>query len=66
MGIDNSAISFANTEESLKFYRDLFGMEVTGSILNLGQVQAHLPDDYRYSKGFLIKDPNRHALLLVT
>ncbi|MEL6163225.1 MAG: hypothetical protein AAFR37_05505 [Cyanobacteria bacterium J06628_3] len=41
-------------------------MEVTGSILNLGQVQAHLPDDYRYSKGFLIKDPNRHALLLVT
>ena len=144
LGIDHSAISVADTESSLKFYRDILGMKMVGSNLNQGEVQAHLdglpvaevrvtplepsqssigveflnyikpngrliPNDwqindlahmhfvaevenlescwhelkqqkveiisadiiefdrfYRYSRGFLIKDPNGHILLLVS
>ncbi|MGB3534724.1 MAG: VOC family protein [Microcoleaceae cyanobacterium] len=42
LGIDHSAISVADTEESLTFYRDLLGMTVEGGNLNSGEVQAHL------------------------
>lgn len=42
LGIDHSAIAIANTEESLKFYRDLLGMQVSGGSLNKGEIQAHL------------------------
>ncbi|MEM8832328.1 MAG: VOC family protein [Cyanobacteria bacterium P01_G01_bin.19] len=145
LGIDHSAISIADTESSLKFYRDLLGMEMAGSNVNHGEVQALLdglpiaevrvvplepaessigvefldylkpqtyspipddwqindlahmhyvmevadlqsswnelkqreveivspdivefPDSYRYDKGFLIKDPSGHALLIVS
>lgn len=144
LGIDHSAISIADTEESLRFYRDLLGMEMTGSNLNQGKVQSRLdglpvakvrvtplepvessigvesldyikpeidrsipddwqindlahmhyimqvenaesswdklrqnnveivspnivefPDSYRYSRGFLIKDPDRARILIV-
>ncbi len=42
LGIDHSAITVADTEQSLKFYRDLLGMEVEESNINSGQIQAHL------------------------
>ena len=42
LGIDHSAISVRDTEQSLQFYRDLLGLEVEGSNLNQGQIQAHL------------------------
>lgn len=42
LGIDHSAIAVANTEQSLKFYRDLLGMEVDGGSLNSGETQARL------------------------
>ena len=42
LGIDHSAIAVADTEQSLKFYRDLFGMEVEQSQINSGEVQARL------------------------
>lgn len=42
LGIDHSAIAIANTEESLKFYRDILGMQVEGGSLNQGETQAHL------------------------
>ncbi len=42
LGIDHSAISVSNTEESLNFYRDLLGMKVDGGSLNKGETQAHL------------------------
>ncbi|MGB3401898.1 MAG: VOC family protein [Microcoleaceae cyanobacterium] len=42
LGIDHSAISVADTEESLQFYRDLLGMSVEISNLNSGEVQARL------------------------
>ncbi|GAX44100.1 glyoxalase/bleomycin resistance protein/dioxygenase [Tolypothrix sp. NIES-4075] len=42
LGIDHSAIAIANTEQSLKFYRDLLGMQVNGGSLNKGEIQAHL------------------------
>ncbi len=42
LGIDHSAIAVANTEESLKFYRDLLGMQVREGSLNQGEIQAHL------------------------
>ncbi|WP_319419659.1 VOC family protein [Pleurocapsa sp. FMAR1] len=42
LGIDHSAIAVADTEQSLKFYRDLLGMEVEESNINSGEIQAHL------------------------
>ncbi len=42
LGIDHSAITVADTEESLEFYRDLLGMEVEESNINSGEIQAHL------------------------
>ncbi|MDF5728277.1 MAG: VOC family protein [Rhizonema sp. PD38] len=42
LGIDHSAIAVANTEQSLKFYRDLLGMQIEGGSLNQGETQAHL------------------------
>lgn len=42
LGIDHSALSVANTEQSLQFYRDLLGMQVDGASLNQGEIQAHL------------------------
>ena len=144
LGIDHSAISIADTEESLKFYGN-FGMQMAATNLNQGEVQACLdglpvaqvrvtplkpvassigvefldyikpengrsipddwqindlghmhfvievgdiktsweelqqkntefispdivefPDNYRYSSGFMIRDPSRHPLLLVS
>ena len=42
LGIDHSAITIADTEQSLKFYRDMLGMEVEESNINSGEIQAHL------------------------
>ncbi len=42
LGIDHSAISVANTERSLQFYRDFLGMQIDGGSLNQGETQAHL------------------------
>lgn len=42
LGIDHTAIAVANTEESLKFYRDVLGMEVGGESENYGIEQARL------------------------
>lgn len=42
LGIDHSAIAISNTERSLKFYRDLLGMQVDGGSLNQGETQARL------------------------
>ena len=42
LGIDHSAIAVNNTEQSLKFYRDLLGMKVNGGSLNHGETQANL------------------------
>ena len=42
LGIDHSALAVANTEQTLKFYRDLLGMHVEGSSLHQGEIQAHL------------------------
>lgn len=42
MGIDHTAIGISNTETSLKFYRDLLGMNVVGGSLNTGTGQEHL------------------------
>ncbi len=42
LGIDHTAIVVANTEESLKFYRDLLGLEVAGESENYGTEQEHL------------------------
>ena len=42
LGIDHSAITVADTEQSLKFYRDLLGMEVENSQINSGKIQAQL------------------------
>ena len=41
-GIDHSAIVVADTETSLKFYRDILGMRVTGGSENYGAEQEHL------------------------
>ena len=41
-GIDHSAIVVAHTERSLKFYRDVLGMKVTGVSENYGTEQEHL------------------------
>ncbi|MEG3896351.1 MULTISPECIES: VOC family protein [unclassified Microcoleus] len=42
LGIDHSAIAISNTEQSLKFYRDLLGMQVEGGSFNQGETQARL------------------------
>lgn len=42
LGIDHSAIAVADTEQSLRFYRDLLGMQIDGGSLNQGETQAHL------------------------
>jgi len=42
LGIDHTAIGIANTEASLKFYRDLLGLRKAGESENLGTEQEHL------------------------
>ena len=42
LGIDHTAIAVSNTDESLKFYRDVLGMEVGGESENYGIEQARL------------------------
>lgn len=42
LGIDHSAIVVADTEASLKFYRDTLGMRVAGESENSGTEQEHL------------------------
>jgi catechol 2,3-dioxygenase-like lactoylglutathione lyase family enzyme len=42
LGIDQTAIVVSNTEESLKFYRDLLGMRLAGESENYGTEQEHL------------------------
>jgi catechol 2,3-dioxygenase-like lactoylglutathione lyase family enzyme len=42
LGIDHTAIVVADTEASLRFYRDLLGMHVAGESENYGTEQEHL------------------------
>jgi hypothetical protein len=42
LGIDHKAIVVAQTEMSLKFYRDLLGMRIIGMSENYGTDQEHL------------------------
>jgi catechol 2,3-dioxygenase-like lactoylglutathione lyase family enzyme len=42
LGIDHTAIGISNTDSSLKFYRDLLGIERKGDSWNMGMEQAHL------------------------
>ncbi|BBD60708.1 glyoxalase/bleomycin resistance protein/dioxygenase [Nostoc sp. HK-01] len=42
LGIDHSAIAISNTEQSLHFYRDLFGMQVDSRGLNWRATQARM------------------------
>jgi len=42
LGIDHTAIVVSNTDESLKFYRDLLGLRVAGESENYGTEQEHL------------------------
>jgi catechol 2,3-dioxygenase-like lactoylglutathione lyase family enzyme len=42
MGIDHTAMTVRSTESSTKFYRDLLGMAVAGSTLNMGTTQQYL------------------------
>ena len=42
LGIDHTAIGVSNTDSSLKFYRDLPGIERKGDSWNKGIEQAHL------------------------
>ena len=42
LGIDHTAIAIASTEQSLKFYRDLLGMEVDGGSFNWRETQARM------------------------
>jgi catechol 2,3-dioxygenase-like lactoylglutathione lyase family enzyme len=42
LGIDHSAISISNTEQSLQFYCDLLGMQVEGGSLNWRETQARM------------------------
>ena len=42
LGIDHTAIVVGDTEESLRFYRDLLGMRVAGESENYGTEQEHL------------------------
>ena len=42
MGIDHSAIGISDTQTSLRFYRDLLGLQVTGGSVNHGPEQDGL------------------------
>jgi catechol 2,3-dioxygenase-like lactoylglutathione lyase family enzyme len=42
LGIDHTAISVSNTEESIKFYQNVLGMKIAGSSLNYGETQEKL------------------------
>jgi catechol 2,3-dioxygenase-like lactoylglutathione lyase family enzyme len=42
LGIDHTAITISNTEQSLKFYRDLLGFKIGGVSLNTGITQEQL------------------------
>jgi catechol 2,3-dioxygenase-like lactoylglutathione lyase family enzyme len=42
LGIDHTAIVVADTEASLKFYRDLLGLQIAGTSENYGTEQEHL------------------------
>ncbi len=42
LGIDHTAIGIANTDASLKFYRDLLGLRKAGESENFGTEQEHL------------------------
>jgi catechol 2,3-dioxygenase-like lactoylglutathione lyase family enzyme len=42
MGIDHTAIVVSNTEQSLRFYRDMLGMRIVGTSENYGAEQEHL------------------------
>ena len=42
LGIDHTAIVVESTDTSLKFYRDLLGLELVGESLNHGTEQEHL------------------------
>src|SRR5215472_14892048 len=42
LGIDHTAIVVGDTEESLRFYRDLLGMRIVGESENYGTEQEHL------------------------
>ena len=42
LGIDHTAIVVSDTEASLKFYRDVLGMQVAGESENYGTEQEHL------------------------
>jgi catechol 2,3-dioxygenase-like lactoylglutathione lyase family enzyme len=42
LGIDHTAIVVANTDASLRFYRDLLGMRMVGESENYGTEQEHL------------------------
>jgi MIP family channel proteins len=44
LGIDHTAIVVADTETSLRFYRDLLGLRVAGESLNWGPEQERLND----------------------
>lgn len=42
LGIDHTAIVVADTDSSLRFYRDLLGMKIAGESENYGTEQEHL------------------------
>ncbi|HEU4342112.1 MAG TPA: VOC family protein [Candidatus Binatia bacterium] len=42
LGIDHTAIVVSNTQNSLKFYRDLLGFKLAGQTMNYGTEQEHL------------------------
>ena len=42
LGIDHTAMAVADTERSLRFYRDVLGFRVVGESLNYGAEQDHL------------------------
>jgi catechol 2,3-dioxygenase-like lactoylglutathione lyase family enzyme len=42
LGVDHTAIAAADTEASLRFYRDLLGLAVAGGAENYGTEQEHL------------------------
>ena len=42
LGIDHTAIVVSNTQNSLKFYRDLLGLKLAGESMNYGTEQEHL------------------------
>jgi catechol 2,3-dioxygenase-like lactoylglutathione lyase family enzyme len=42
LGIDHTAIVVADTESSLRFYRDLLGLHIVGASENYGTEQEHL------------------------